>query len=485
MLIQNSGNSEYKNYTHRTETPLTSKALYEQLLADPQSDRTQKASRRFLQESLAAAVNGDCGLPEDISGIESWITTKTLGVGQQYAQYLQHRKAGNPREFFSSKAHALYFLRAVSPTKLVDGSWLYGTLEQWQDPDFHPLIRTYLEELGDGVAQMNHVLMYRRLLARYGCEAAISLPDDYYIQGAVQLALGHHCRDFLPEVIGYNLGYEQLPLHLLICAFELNELNIDPYYFTLHITIDNAHNGHAHQAARAAIRQCLRSADPRFYQRIRAGYQLNDLGVGSMEVIRSFNLERELVRMLEAKRAFGSHVHSDYCKLDGKTVNQWLSSPGQMLTFLRVLEERGWIKRGADPIQSRFWNLISGANAMMFGVFSEYEQRLIYEWIADDWLWDPAVSTGSEASFRHGFRTSTGSRQSKYSRAGKQAEADLDLEVWSDQKILSPLLAELGGMDLAQQMARLISLMSPARHCSPEGLSATRKFFAQLFKAGC
>jgi hypothetical protein len=52
-------------------------------------------------------------------------------------------------------------------------------------------------------------------------------------------------------VIGYNLGYEQLPLHLLITSYELNELGIDPYYFTLHVTVDNAGSGHAHKAVQA------------------------------------------------------------------------------------------------------------------------------------------------------------------------------------------------------------------------------------------
>ncbi len=52
------------------------------------------------------------------------------------------------------------------------------------------------------------------------------LSDDHYIQGALQLAMAHHADQFLPEIIGFNLGYEQLPLHLLITAYELKELGI-------------------------------------------------------------------------------------------------------------------------------------------------------------------------------------------------------------------------------------------------------------------
>ena len=49
----------------------------------------------------------------------------------------------------------------------------------------------------------------------------IDLPDRFYTQGALQLALDQNAEEFLAGVIGFNLGYEQLPLHLLITAREL------------------------------------------------------------------------------------------------------------------------------------------------------------------------------------------------------------------------------------------------------------------------
>ncbi|AOG24540.1 iron-containing redox enzyme family protein [Acidovorax sp. RAC01] len=56
----------------------------------------------------------------------------------------------------------------------------------------------------------------------------------------------------MPEVTGFKLGSEQFPLHLPITAYERNGLGIDPYDFTLHVTIDNADNSHARRACRAA-----------------------------------------------------------------------------------------------------------------------------------------------------------------------------------------------------------------------------------------
>ena len=54
------------------------------------------------------------------------------------------------------------------------------------------------------------MLLYRQLLASQGCEDALELDDALYRQGAIQLALGLLIDEFLPEVIGYNLGYEQM-----------------------------------------------------------------------------------------------------------------------------------------------------------------------------------------------------------------------------------------------------------------------------------
>ena len=106
----------------------------------------------------------------------------------------------------------------MAPTKLVDGAWLYGLLAHWRNARFPDLVRTYVEELGEGAPDKNHVLLYRGLLARYGLDPLDNLPDALYRQGLVQLALGCNAEIFLPEVIGFNLAYEQLPLHLLITA---------------------------------------------------------------------------------------------------------------------------------------------------------------------------------------------------------------------------------------------------------------------------
>src|SRR5690606_13441552 len=137
-----------------------------------------------------------------------------------YRCFTKTRGQGEPLRFFTNRAHALYFLRNVAPTKLGDGASLYGVLQQWHDPRKPDLVRTYLEELGDGEPDQNDLLIYRDLIARKDIQELESLPDDRFLQGTLQLALGQLAGEFLPEIIGFNLGYERLPLHLLISTYE-------------------------------------------------------------------------------------------------------------------------------------------------------------------------------------------------------------------------------------------------------------------------
>lgn len=354
-------------------------------------------SARWLAEQLDRADTLPDDLPTSPAQLDDWSARHAAKVARDHAAYLQARRKGAPRRYFANRAQALWFLQQVAPTKAVDGAWLQGLLPQWPDPRYHGLIRTYLEELGDGDPRCNHVLIYQRLLSRLGCLEPLPLAPERYLQGAVQLALGQNTDAFLPEVIGYNLGYEQPPLHLLITTYELAELGIDGHYFQLHVTIDNAASGHAHKAIQA-LRQLWPADDGEgFYQRVRRGYRLNDLGTDTPRLIASFDLEGELLAALERKRAFGQMMHSDHCRLQRRTVNDWLSETDAMPGFLKALQSQGWVRRGEDPARSRLWKLIEGPAAAMFGVFSAYEKQLWHDWIANGWEAprQPRVAPGS------------------------------------------------------------------------------------------
>lgn len=429
---------------------------------------SREEAAHYLQDQLQRAAALPCDLPDDPAALDAWVRQRTEAVGRQYQAYLEQRRAGGARRYFASKAHALHFLRGVAPTKLVDGAWLYGLLQRWDDGRFTALIQTYLEELGEGLPEKNHVVLYRKLLASQGCDDWQQLDDEHFVQGAIQLALAEHAERFLPEVIGFNLGYEQLPLHLLITSYELTELGIDPYYFTLHVTVDNADNGHAHKAV-----QGLRAAWPQmgdgaaFYQRVRNGYRLNDLGASTVSVIGDFDLSTEVQRIFEKKAAVGQFVHSDYCRFEGRTVNQWLAEDVEQ--FLAVLQARGWIKRGHDPQESRFWQLIVGEQAPMFGVFSAYEQQMIHDWIAGDWHADGKRSPrGALLTGQARFHVRRPAADSIPPQMPAGNDFDAELQLLEQQLARQP--------DRAARMRLLLPLLAPQRHHSAVGLLATRLF---------
>lgn len=451
------------------ENTLSSRDVYLDLFDGRLNDEKRNRAVQFLSTQLEEASFLPCDLPDSMNGLVAWMESSTQEVGRLYHEYLEGRKNGGPRRYFPSKSSALSFIKSVAPTKLVDGAWLYGLLSHWQDARFGALIQTYLEELGEGLPSKNHVGLYRKLLASQGLEHFENLPDDDFTQGAIQLSLAYNADHFLPEVIGFNLGYEQLPLHLLITAYELQELGVDPYYFTLHITVDNADSGHARKAVDAIFEAMPRVGNAEeWFQRVRNGYLLNELGASTNSVIRSFDLEQELVAIFERKGVVGQHAHSDYRLVGDHTVNEWLSDNSQSAQFLAQMEVEGWFKRHQDPRQSRFWKLIEGERAKMFGVFSPYERQVIYDWIAGDAVDSPELVKEARAS--GSFEAKQRLRAANVTPNEGQRGSDFDDEVEALHFRLASLQTQREEIDL------LIELMSPALHHSAAGLVATRIF---------
>ncbi len=457
--------------------------LYQRLAASFFDRKAHGYAKEFLKQQIAQLDNVQDDLPDRPDKLEAWMHQGAQAATAQYVHYLDERKAGSPRRFFSNRAHALYFLRSVAPTKLVDGSWLYGLLPHWRNPRFSDLIRTYIEELGEGDAQKNHVVLYKQLLSRHNLDPIDDLPEELYVQGLIQLALAADAETMLPEVIGFNLGYEQLPLHLLITAYELNELGIDPYYFTLHVTVDNADTGHARRAVQAVLDNIPRlgGADD-FWRRVRVGFGLSNAGVGTTQVIQDFDIEQEVIRIFTHKSTAGQGAHSDYCRVGGRNVNDWLSRKEDVPEFLAALEKAGWIKRNVPVAQSRFWNLLQGDHSEMFGVFSSYELQVIHDWIRGGASSDGMAYTDIPAkdgqprrmSFRVAARLEATRNLSICAHAPPAVENLLDSD-------LQALTQQLPLLDGDAQAALLIHAMTPDLHWAPAGLHATRLFIEGYF----
>ncbi len=469
--------------------------LYESLMRGNAGPDTAPAARTEararIHQLLGQTADAPCDLPDDPQALDGWMRRNVERVGREYRAYLARRKAGGRREYFSCRSHALYFLRTVAPTKLVDGAWLYGLLPHWRDPRLADLVRTYVEELGDGLPDKNHVLLYRRLLQSHGIDDWQDQPDDHYTQGALQLALAACADEFLPELIGFNLGYEQLPLHLLVSAYELNELGIDPYYFSLHVTVDNAASGHARRAVRA-VREALPVGGGRaaFWQRVRNGFRLGEAGLCTTGVIAGFDLHAELLRVLGAKTVEGRVAHSDYCRIEGRSVNDWLSGDGGVAGLVGALGRKGWLRHGGDPADSRFWRLLQGERAEMFGVFSPYDLQVVCDWIRGDAGVDgasyPAAGDTTMPPPPRSFRQQQHMAAAAASSGGGSAAGGV--EEGEGSTLPDPDLAELEQALAARPGAAglpdlVLGLMGPAHHWSPAGLRATRVFCRTVLQA--
>lgn len=452
------------------------KPLYQCLTRAMPKDEHVAEARAYLEDKLALVEPMSSDFPISLEHMEEWLQLNNHRVRVLYQRYLTARQHGAPRRLFSTKSHALNFLQAVAPTKLVDGAWLYGLVNLWQDPRFSNLIKIYLEELGDGNPGQNHVVLYKKLLAEHDCEQWSALPDEYFTQGMIQLALGLHAEDFIPEVIGFNLGYEQLPLHLLITAYELKELGIDPYYFTLHVTIDNVDTGHARRSLEAlfdAMPVNSESEQQAFLRRVCNGYKLNQIGLSTNSIIAKYDLNNEVLAIFKAKSHFGKQAHADRCRIAGRTINDWLSEPDTMPKFLAALIDNGWFNKHATPEQSRFWKLIDGDQAKMFGVFSGYEKQVIYDWMV--------ANQASPINHKPTPVKHLTHEQILLNKIAKSANIDAD-DDFNDAEIHA-LEMQIVSMDSISAIMKLLSrYLSPVLHHTPAGLLATRLYRSMIYK---
>jgi hypothetical protein len=469
-------------------------------------------------EWLAAQLHSDSnasgsGSALPASDFAAWQQARQDDIDEQYKQYMAERRAGAPRRMFGGRAHALHYLSAVAPARLTDGAWLYGVLARWDDPALQPLIATYLEELGNGVPDKNHVVIFQQLIDAHGCAKWRQLGEAHFHGGLTQLALAHHAERFLPELVGYNLGAEHASLDTLIAAYEMNELGIDPYYFTLHATVDNGLTGHARLALQA-LEQLTPQDDPAdFLRRVEAGYRLHQRALSSAELLAGFDLERELVAALAgkhipARRPDGAVNPAWAAPIAGRPLGEWLADPGQVPALLAALESHGWVARGGDPAISRLWGMIEPAEAgseteneddsedgaaPLAQLFSAYELALLADWIATDpRAPSPAAGPGTlRPSPRAAGALALANTQPAPRRIEESAERGIIRHRFPDDEHgweaianeLSLLEARVvASSSKAEAIALLTSLMAPSNHHTSTGLMATR-MFSKLFTA--
>ncbi|KAL1645040.1 hypothetical protein SLS58_004111 [Diplodia intermedia] len=324
---------------------------------------------------------------------------------RRWQEYITRRKTGS-RELLPDVPAARTWLRKKAPSKLVDGAWL-GYVHTATTP--YALRQTtkiawqvFSEELGDGDNDRNHVHLYRRLLGTSGVEMPASHSRDFlephhgmtelhsWKSGVAQLLISLFPDEFLPEILGFNLHFEGLTLETMVLAKELEELKMDPSYFRLHITIDNAASGHTAMAL-AAVDSYMQhlstsaggAAVQAAWRRIQAGYVLSEY---LSEEASPSPSEADVTNVFLQKANVSQNMHcSCRAKIEGRTLDEWLdpasfSHREWQMSFLAALgRSRTWVRKGQSAQSKLVKELMWGGK--MFGSFTDLEIEVVKSWI--------------------------------------------------------------------------------------------------------
>lgn len=152
----------------------------------------------------------------------------------------------------------VWFTQQYAPFPMVDGSWVQHIAKAGtsQTEISARLFRIYSDEVGNASTQLNHPNVYRQMLEAEGIYMPPTDSLDFAMQPELRdfafdlplltLSISMFPKTFLPEIIGVNLAIELSGLGkgYMQIIDELKFWKMDPYFFTLHLTIDNIASGH-------------------------------------------------------------------------------------------------------------------------------------------------------------------------------------------------------------------------------------------------
>ncbi|KAF3032703.1 hypothetical protein E8E12_001020 [Didymella heteroderae] len=351
--------------------------------------------------------------------LKQFLKAKDEDCTNRWEEYLARRRAGGSREMFGDKEEAKWWLKQAAPVKYVDGAWL-GHINKMTTPFKYRNTtknawQVMSEELGDGDLAKNHVYVYRQLMDDIDAGLPAADSKDFidprhkldqtrcWKAAMAQLLISLFPHDFLPESLGFNMAYESLPLHLLKTVKELREVGLNPYYFELHISIDNADSGHAAMAM-AAVADYIDIVEQEegteaaqiAWRRCQAGYILAE-GLPTTPESPSLKVESEgpflrsetdtdLLDIFAAKAFVAHKIHcNSRLKIGRRSLVDWLEPKAfadkqWRSEFLIDLGNcKPWVIKG-DSEKSRLVKELSW-EGKMFGSFTQTEVEVVKDWI--------------------------------------------------------------------------------------------------------
>jgi hypothetical protein len=366
--------------------------------------------RELLLSLLSSSLNDASKEPESgiISvekfsrdGLDHFLKAKDVDVTNRWEEYLARRKAGGSREMFSDKDEAKWWLKQAAPVKYVDGAWL-GHINKISTPFKYRNItknawQVMSEELGDGDLAKNHVHVYRDLMNDIEAGLPPADTEDFihprhelnearcWKAAMAQLLISLFPHDFLPEALGFNMAYESLPLHLLKTVKELRELRLNPYYFELHISIDNADSGHAAMAMAAVANYVDMVAEEEGEEAAHVAWSPS-LKTPAEEPFPCTDTEAAIVDIFAAKSFVAHKIHcNSRLRIGRRSLVDWLEpeafkDPQWQKEFLHDLSNcRPWVVKGSSE-KSRLVKELSW-EGKMFGSFTQTEVEVVKAWI--------------------------------------------------------------------------------------------------------
>lgn len=390
----------------------------------------------LFTETLADSINNSA---ESILSIprfskvelEKFLKAQYVQTTEGWEAYLARRKTGGKREMFADVEEARWWIKQAAPVKYVDGAWL-GHINKITTPFSLRHItknawQVMSEELGDGDLHKNHIHVYRELLKDIKAGLPEADSEDFinpkyklnevrvWKAAVAQLLISLFPGEYLPEILGFNMAYECLPLHLMKTVKELDELRLNSYYFVLHISIDNSDTGHAAMAMLATVEyieqvaaEAGAPAAHSAWKRVQAGYLLAE-GLPttpespSMKSFLPSSLqapqpvssptsspltieETAAMNVFKAKSRVAQKIHcNSRLKIGRHTLVEWLDPKNFMelswqLAFMDDLSNRKpWVVKGRSD-ESRLVQELSW-QGRMFGSFTQNEVEVVRRWI--------------------------------------------------------------------------------------------------------
>ncbi|KAI9791594.1 MAG: hypothetical protein M1816_003680 [Peltula sp. TS41687] len=359
--------------------------------------------------------------------LERFLQRKNDEIAELWEQYLARRKAGSPREMFGDREESRWWVKQLAPVKYVDGAWL-GHINKITTPFALRRVtkaawQVLSEELGDGDAEKNHVHVYRDLMREIQADIPDAdnhefiLPQHKLDQPCVwksalaQLLISLFPHHFLPEILGFNMHFEMITQETLKAAKELKEVKLNPYYFILHISIDNADSGHTAIAMQTVVDYIQHvqktggdSAAQQAWKRVQAGYILSDeLGVApecpsvKRPAVDSFPRDQHEAKVIEIFQRKVSAAYKIHCsstmRIGRRTLVEWLdpaafASKQWRMGFLDDLSnQKPWVRKGNSANSKLIRELRWGGK--MFGSFTQAEVEAVKAWIDSMGACDP------------------------------------------------------------------------------------------------